>query len=118
MSNDINEQAIKGLRPFRDEIDAIDDQILELLRKRFKVVDNVITHKSRYKIAASLQDRVDAVHDRNVATASKLGVPKDLVSALYTVIIRETCAYEAKRMGHDDRAEARIPTNAAKIEAA
>ena len=102
--------SIEKLKPYRAQIDALDDQILALLKQRFDIVENVIKVKMEHGIPASLQDRVDEVHDRNVATAQKLGLPEQLVSDIYAAIIGQTCAYEADIMPHDDNAGEHIPS--------
>ncbi len=101
-----------ALKPYRDKIDAIDDQVLALLKQRFEVVKDVIQIKTTQGIPASLQDRVDEVHDRNVETAKKIGLPEDFASKLYSFIIDYTCAHEAVIMPQDDNPEERLPTKA------
>ncbi|HCK31928.1 MAG: chorismate mutase [Micavibrio sp.] len=107
----IKEVAHNELKPLRDQIDALDDQILALFKKRFEIVDEVMKIKAAKQIPASLQDRVDQVHDRNVETAKEIGLDAVFASGLYSYVIDYTCAHEADIMPHDDNAAERTPTH-------
>ena len=98
------------LRPLRQQIDAIDEKIISLLNQRFDVVKDVMKIKTEHGIPASLQDRVDQVHDRNVTFAEKFDMDPIFISKLYSFIIEYTCAHEANIMPHDDNSSERIPT--------
>ena len=57
------------LKPYRDRIDALDDQIVPLLVKRLAVIREVAALKTREGIPAVLEDRVRQVIDRAAGTA-------------------------------------------------
>lgn len=84
------------LQPYRDRIDALDDQIVPLLVQRFAVIREVAALKSREGIPAVLEDRVRQVIDRAARTA---GAPDaDLVRELYTLLVTICCDLEERIM--------------------
>lgn len=82
------------LKPYRARIDAIDDQIIDLLEQRFGVIREVGALKTREGIAAVLQDRVDEVRERNVARAKEKGIDSDFVEWMYRELIKRSCELE------------------------
>jgi chorismate mutase-like protein len=86
------------LEGFRAEIDALDDQIVELLARRFAVVDRVAEHKASNAIPMMSMERVIAVKERNAERAQRLGIDVDLVRAVYEEIVDRTCDYEEARI--------------------
>ena len=82
------------LKPFRKEIDDLDDQILKLLGKRFDVVRKVAKVKIKHDIPAFLGDRVTQVRERAATNGLKYGIDPDFMRTLYTFIIYQSCAIE------------------------
>ncbi len=82
------------LSGLRARIDRIDDKIVDLLGERFKIVDEVINEKRQRAIPVRLAGRIEEVKQRNELRARELGIPADLVRALYGHIIEATCLYE------------------------
>jgi monofunctional chorismate mutase len=78
---------MKTLEQYRAEIDALDDEIIALLGKRFEIVKNVGHLKTAQNLEIIQHKRVREVLDR----ARELGVKNDLdpdfMSALYTLMI-------------------------------
>ena len=82
------------LEPYRARIDALDDRIVALLAERTAIIREVGALKTREKIPAVLQDRVDAVRERAAAKAGDLGLDPDFVRQLYARIIAYSCDLE------------------------
>ena len=82
------------LDPCRKEINALDDQILRLLGKRYDVVRRVARIKIKEDIRIYQGKRVEEVKDRNAATGKKYGIDRELVRAIYTLVIAEAHAIE------------------------
>ncbi len=82
------------LKPYRAEIDRIDDKILELLGRRFGIVRKVAKVKIKHGIPSYLGDRVNQVRDRNTARAKKYGIDEEFLRTFYTMIIYQSCATE------------------------
>lgn len=82
------------LKPFRHQIDGLDDRIMKLLKKRFAVVRKVARIKAENDLPSYISDRVVQVRERNAATAKKYGIDPDFVRMLYSLIIYQSCAEE------------------------
>lgn len=82
------------LKPYRDSIDAIDEEIIKLLRKRYDVIEEVGHLKAREDIDATLPDRVDAVREHAAGLAAAAGLDEAFIRQLYTQLIRHSCALE------------------------
>lgn len=87
------------LKPYRDRIDALDDQIVPLLVKRLAVIREVAALKTREGIPAVLEDRVRQVIDRAAGTAGPADA--DLVRELYTLLVTICCDLEEQIMNAD-----------------
>jgi len=84
------------LSEFIERIDEVDEQIVDLLGRRFAIAREVAEHK-RVGGAPTMQpDRMREVVDRVVSRAGERGLSKDLVRKLYDAITEETCGVEAE----------------------
>ncbi len=52
------------MKPYRDRIDALDDQIVDLMIERFKLIREVSVVKHENKIPAIIEERIAQVIDR------------------------------------------------------
>jgi chorismate mutase-like protein len=84
----------KTLKPYRNQIDRLVDQILKLLGQRFGVVRKVAKVKIKHDIPAFLGDRVAQVKERAAAQGPKYGIDPEFLRTLYTLIIYQSCATE------------------------
>ncbi len=82
------------MKPFRQRIDALDDQIIDLLIARTEIIREVGHFKFENDIPAVLPDRVVEVRERAAARAAAKGLDADLVRQLYTTIIGYSCDLE------------------------
>jgi len=82
------------MKPFRKRIDALDDQIIDLLIERTGIIREVGHFKFENDIPAVLQDRVIEVRERAAERAGAKGLDADLVRKLYTIIIGYSCDLE------------------------
>lgn len=85
---------MKILKPYRAKIDSLDDQLVDLLVERAKIIAEVAEIKSANNIPAVLQDRVDEVRDRAVARAVAAGGDEKYMREIYTKIIQLSCEME------------------------
>ena len=83
---------------FRKEIDAIDDQIVDLLSRRFAIASEVAVYKAKSGVAVRLEDRIAEVIDRTGSRATQNGAEAEAIRAIYKTIIDETCAYEEAKI--------------------
>ncbi|MBI1320974.1 MAG: chorismate mutase [Candidatus Hydrogenedens sp.] len=85
---------MNDLARFRLEIDGIDDQIVDLLARRFAICRKVAVFKLAHHIPVRLPERIDQVKTRCADRAVASGVDRDFAVALYHQIIEETCRAE------------------------
>jgi chorismate mutase len=97
------------MAPYRARIDALDRQIIALLRQRYDVINEVGHVKSREGLAPVLQDRVDEVRENAARLAGECGLDVDFIRHLYAQLIAHSCATEEDIM----RALAAAPQKAA-----
>ena len=92
---------MRPLSEIRIEIDAIDDQVIALLARRFALLPEVVAYKNANNLPATIPARVQEVLGRNEANAISRGIPVGLVHAIYDQIITAMCKAEAAVMiGH------------------
>ena len=82
------------MKPYRARIDDIDAQIIDLLRKRYDVIEEVGVLKTNEGIAPVLQDRVDEVRERAASMAAEKGMDEDFIRNLYAQLIKHCCDLE------------------------
>jgi chorismate mutase len=84
------------LKRFRAEIDALDDQIVDLLGRRFAIGREVAAYKLARNIPVYLNDRIEEVRNRNISRGIEHSIRPEFMAALYDLIIEETCATEIR----------------------
>ena len=94
--SDANREA--ALRPLRDRIDAIDEQLVTLVAERMSVVDDVVTIKHANCLPARLDGRIEDVVARVRGKAERLGAPPDLAEVLWRTMIDWVITYEDQRL--------------------
>ena len=82
------------LRPLRDEIDAIDRELVDLLARRLDRVGEVGRIKGRLGLPIYAPERERSLIDRRRAEAEKRGVSPDLVEDILRRAIRESYTNE------------------------
>jgi 4-amino-4-deoxychorismate mutase len=83
-----------GLEPFRERLDALDEEITRLLGARFEVCREIALHKRAHGIAMMQPDRVAEVRARYLARGAELQLPEDFTIALFQLLIDATCRME------------------------
>lgn len=86
------------LKPYREEIDAIDDQLVDLLVKRFDIVREVGRLKTEKSLTVVQSARVVEVIERNAQRAASKGFDPDVVRQIYTLLIDYAHRLEHKIM--------------------
>jgi len=82
------------LEDFRREIDAVDDELLAVLAKRFAIVRRVAAFKGPRGIPAVIPERIEAVRESCARRGPQLGLDADFLRVLYSLIIDEACRLE------------------------
>ncbi len=87
-----------GLSPFRNRLDEIDPQIVELLGERFKICREVAVHKSENEIPMMQPGRVEEVRARYLQHGSEVDLPEEFTAAFFDLLIAATCRAEDELM--------------------
>lgn len=82
------------LNELRDQIDAVDKQMLELLAQRLALVEKVGEVKSKYGLPIYAPDREASMLASRRAEAEKRGVPAQLIEDILRRTMRESYASE------------------------
>jgi chorismate mutase-like protein len=82
------------LAPYRAEIDAIDEQIIDLLARRHDVIRAVAALKADTGIPMMQPARIEAQKERCARLAAEAGLDPAFVERLFTLIIDEGCEFE------------------------
>jgi chorismate mutase-like protein len=97
---------MKTLQTYRQEIDALDDELIALLGRRYEIVRNVGHHKAQQDIHVVQSDRVVEVRTRAKQLARKHNLDPDFVVRLYDEMIDHAHTVEngifqtQKKAGH------------------
>ncbi|MCV3215030.1 chorismate mutase [Plectonema radiosum NIES-515] len=75
-------------------MDALDEQIIEALSKRFQVCREVAHFKKTEKIPMMQPGRVEEVKKRRQDLGFQKRISKDFMLDLYDLIIQESCRIE------------------------
>ena len=94
MKESNQQRAKKILKPYRKQIDDLDDQIMKLLGIRFGVIRKVAKIKTKYELPSFFHDRVEEVRDRCVVMGKKYGIKPEFVHTIYSTIIYQSCGLE------------------------
>jgi chorismate mutase-like protein len=85
---------MSGLEPFRQRLDALDEDIARLLGERFAVCREIALHKREHDIPMMQPARVVEVRQRYRSRGAECGLPPDFTSALFELLIGATCRME------------------------
>tara|TARA_Y100001936_G_C16048387_1_gene656139 strand:- start:565 stop:849 length:285 start_codon:yes stop_codon:yes gene_type:complete len=84
----------KTLQDFRKEIDALDKELVDLIAKRFEIIDQVAHYKDEHNIPAVIPERVDQVRDNAANYAQSLGLNGEMIAKIWQMMIDEACRVE------------------------
>jgi chorismate mutase-like protein len=86
--------AAGGLGPFRRRLDALDEQIAQLLGERFATCREIALYKREHEIPMMQPERVAEVRARYLARGTDVDLPADFTEALFELMISATCKME------------------------
>jgi len=93
-------QQCQTMAQLRKEIDAIDVELIALLRKRTGYIDRAVDLKRIENLPARTTDRVAEVLDKVSATAADLGLDPALARNLWAEIIEWSIQRESRKLGN------------------
>lgn len=94
------------LDSFRDEIDALDKDIISLLRKRYDIIQRVAVYKKDNNINAVIPERIEEVLGHVQSLALENNLNPDIIKTLYKQLIDHSCQIEEDIMKHNPHNEA------------
>ncbi|MFB7173625.1 chorismate mutase [Streptomyces sp. NPDC056254] len=87
------------LRPFRERLEALDQQLAELVAARLAVCCEVAEAKRANGIPMMQPQRVTAVREAYAARGERLDLSPDFMRSLATLLIDEACRLEDEIIG-------------------
>ncbi|MBI3440380.1 MAG: chorismate mutase [Proteobacteria bacterium] len=94
MQESNQKRAARLLKPYRKQIDALDNRILKLLGQRFAIVRKVAKIKTEHNLPSFMYGRVMEVREKSVKLAKNYGIDPRFIYHLYSSIIYYSCAVE------------------------
>ena len=89
------------MKPFRERINALDDQIVDLLVERYKIIREVGAFKEENNIPTVVEERVKEVINR---VGDRAGEEfEDIVCVVYALMIAIAHDVEDEVRGHGDK---------------
>ncbi len=85
---------MQQLEKFRKELNEIDASLIELLGRRFKIINDVGDYKKDKNIPMMQSKRVEEVKDRCAKIGEQYNLDNDFIRNIYTLIIDEACRLE------------------------
>lgn len=78
-----------NLKEIRAEISQIDEEILNLLGRRFKLIPNIIEEKKKFGLAVFQPEREKQMHQKYWKMALNENINPELVRKIFDLIITE-----------------------------
>jgi chorismate mutase len=88
---------------FRNEIDAIDEQIVALLAKRLNICREVAAYKNRTGMPMMQPERIRQIMQRFHKLGKRHDVDPAFLERLYRVVIEESCRLEGQLMANPEQ---------------
>lgn len=82
------------LSTYREQLDELDGQLVELIARRFDICHEVARVKKVEGILMMQPNRVEAVKQQAAERARAVGVDEQFIKNLYGMIIDEACRLE------------------------
>lgn len=81
---------LKSVEDFRSAINEIDDQLLEMLSYRMKVVDDIAQFKKQHNMTIFQEGRWNELMDRHLSKADGTGLSEEFIIQLFRAIHQES----------------------------
>ncbi|MDF1719659.1 MAG: chorismate mutase [Minwuia sp.] len=91
--------ACESMAELRQQIDAIDTMLLDLLATRSRYIDRAVDLKRIEGLPARTVDRVAAVLDNVKSKATTVGLDEDLAVTIWSELIEWSIQREIKHLG-------------------
>ncbi|HEX6978922.1 MAG TPA: chorismate mutase [Alphaproteobacteria bacterium] len=94
------------LRPLRDQIDAVDAQLVDLVAQRFALVARVAEVKAAHGMPVVVPERFKAVLARAEERAAARGLAPKVIRRLYEAMHDEACEMETSLIARRQEGDA------------
>lgn len=105
-----NVEYLASLEVLRDRIDHLDHDILDLLARRMRVVEEIGDYKRVNNVATLQVSRWSALLADRLEQATELGLTSDYVRAIYEIIHRESVRRQSEVMNEEPAGSALPPS--------
>ena len=85
-----------NIKDLRKEIDEIDQQIIQAIKKRFDIVLKISEYKKTHKLNITDSQRTNQVIENNRKFAQELNLDEDLIESIFTHIIESSIEYQTE----------------------
>ncbi|MBE6051439.1 MAG: chorismate mutase family protein [Clostridium sp.] len=92
---------MEKLDDFREKIDKIDENLIQLLGERFSICLKIAEYKKKQQIPMMQTNRVQQVKDRCCEIGRRCSIDEKFVNDLYSLIIEEACRLEDEIIDFD-----------------
>jgi len=90
---------MSDLSALREQIDLIDDQIIDLISRRFKLTGKIGQIKVDKSLPAHDERREEQIISRVVEKSKELSVNPELIHSIFKIILSETVSNHKKLSG-------------------
>ena len=102
--SDVDSRNAVTLAELRTQIDAFDDQVLDVLAKRMKVSDEIGLFKKKHNISILQATRWDQILTRRTEMAMAKGLSREFTSDIFRAIHEESINHQNKIMNEESAA--------------
>lgn len=85
-----------SLLEYRLQIDEIDDQLMSLIKQRFKITAKVGKWKKEHNISIFQQNRYDEILKKNEVRSKRYDLPIDLINSIFNIIHEKSVEQQLK----------------------
>lgn len=103
-SNSIDKKCLDKLAQYRSMIDEIDDELINVLKKRMKVIEQIGQYKKEQHITIFQLERWQEILRTRSQWAEKLGIPRSHIEKLCMLLHEESIRLQTEVMNKKDLA--------------
>ncbi|HEX5625646.1 MAG TPA: bifunctional 3-deoxy-7-phosphoheptulonate synthase/chorismate mutase type II [Saprospiraceae bacterium] len=100
--NSSNEIYNKSIQDMRRHIDAIDEEIMDLLSKRMQLAERIGARKRENRIAIFQPDRWDQIVERLMEIGKREGLSDEFITSFIEAIHIESIQHQSRKMNKQD----------------
>jgi chorismate mutase len=93
-----NEEFLENIEYLRHKIDDIDVELLELLARRMRLVEDIGRYKSRNNVSILQTARWNEIFERSFEAGKTLGLSRDFIEKYINAVHQESIAHQQKVM--------------------